>query len=195
MALAPNVIRGIAMAFDSSVHEDARIDIAALLGAIVRRLPRILLVTLALLVAGFVVLMFQPRLYESAAAMLVEPRANVYLRASNEQVQSAQGNAAGVVSSQIELLKSRDTLLTVIDKLDLRSVPEFNGGGGGVSPLGMISQLIGRRAATPNSIDETVLGTLYDRLTVVQERDSAIISVLVRSTDPQLAASIANAVA
>src|SRR5690606_5613860 len=48
---------------------------------------------------------------------------------------------------------------------------------------------------TPNSIDETVLGTLYDRLTVVQERDSAIISVLVRSTDPQLAASIANAVA
>ena len=183
------------MAFDSSVHEDARIDIAALLGAIVRRLPRILLVTLVLLVAGFVVLMFQPRLYESAAAILVEPRANVYLRASNEQVQSAQGNAAGVVSSQIELLKSRDTLLTVIDKLDLRSVPEFNGGGGGVSPLGMISQLIGRRAATPNSIDETVLGTLYDRLTVVQERDSAIISVLVRSTDPQLAASIANAVA
>jgi len=183
------------MAFDASVHEDARIDIAALLGAIVRRLPRILLVTLGLLVVGFVILMFQPRLYESAAAILVEPRANVYLRASNEQVQSAQGNAAGVVSSQIELLKSRDTLLTVIDKLDLRSVAEFNGGGGGVSPLGMISQLIGRRAATPNSIDETVLGTLYDRLTVVQERDSAIISVLVRSTDPQLAASIANAVA
>lgn len=183
------------MVFDSSAHDDARIDVAALLGAIVRRLPRILLVTLALLVAGFVVLMFQPRLYESSAAILVEPRASVYLRASNEQAQSSQGNAAGVVSSQIELLKSRDTLLTVIDALDLRSVPEFNGGGGGFSPLGMISQLIGRRAATPNSIDETVLGTLYDRLTVVQERDSAIISVLVRSTDPQLAANIANAVA
>jgi succinoglycan biosynthesis transport protein ExoP len=195
MALALNNIRGIAMVFDSSAHDDARIDVAALLGAIVRRLPRILLVTLALLVAGFIVLMFQPRLYESAAAILVEPRASVYLRASNEQAQSSQGNAAGVVSSQIELLKSRDTLLTVIDALDLRSVPEFNGGGGGFSPLGMISQLIGRRAATPNSIDETVLGTLYDRLTVVQERDSAIISVLVRSTDPQLAADIANAVA
>ncbi len=183
------------MSFDSSAHEDARIDIAALLAAIVRRLPRILLVTLALLVAGFVVLMFQPRLYESAAAILVEPRASVYLRASGEQAPSVPAGTAGVVSSQIELLKSRDTLLKVIDQLDLRSVPEFNGGSAGFSPLGMITQLIGRRAATPNSIDETVLTTLYDRLTVVQERDSAIISVLVRSTDPQLAADIANAVA
>src|SRR5690606_34958717 len=105
------------------------------------------------------------------------------------------GNMPGVVSSQIELLKSRDTLLNVIDQLDLRSVPEFNGGAAGFSPLGMITQLIGRRAATPNSVDETVITSLHDRLTVVQEKDSAIISVLVRSTDPQLAADIANALA
>lgn len=184
------------MSYESPASEDVRIDVAALLAAITRRLPRILLVTLALLAATFVVLMFQPRLYESSASILVEPRANPYIRASNEQAPSiGQGNAAGVVSSQIELLKSRDTLLKVIDQLDLRSVAEFNGGEAGFSPLGMITQLIGRRAATPNSIDETVLNALYERLTAVQERDSAIISVQVRSADPQLAADIANAVA
>lgn len=183
------------MTFNSPAPEDARIDIAALLAAIVRRLPRILLVTLALLVAGFVLLMFQPRLYESNASILVEPRASVYLRASGEQAPTFSGNTVGVVSSQIELLKSRDTLLNVIDQLDLRSVAEFNGGGAGASPFDMITQLIGRRAATPNSIDETVLNTLYQRLTATQERDSAIISVGVSSTDPQLAADIANAVA
>ena len=183
------------MASESVPMDDARIDVAALLGAVVRRLPRIVLVTLGLLVATFVVLMFQPRLYESSAGILVEPRANAYVRASNEQAPSGSSSDVGVVSSQIELLKSRDTLLGVIDALDLRSIPEFNGGASALSPMGLIMKLAGRSSATPSSVDETVLNSLYDKLTVVQERDSRIISVLVRTTDPELSARIANAVA
>lgn len=182
------------MSYESPAMLDARIDVAAMLGAVVQRLPRIILLTLLLLAATFVILMFMPRMYESSASILVEPRSNVYIRAANEQAPAASGEA-GVVSSQIELLKSRDTLLKVIDQLDLRSVPEFNGsGGGGFSPLGLVGQLLGRRSA-PVSIDETVLNNLYERLTVAQERDSRLISVAVRSTDPQLAADLANAVA
>ncbi|QQR35318.1 GumC family protein [Devosia oryziradicis] len=174
---------------------DARIDIGAVLGAVVKRLPRVVIVTAALLAAALVLTMFMPRLYESSASILVEPRSNIYTRPAGEQPQSAPSADAGVVSSQIELIKSRDTLLTVVDKLDLRSVPEFNGtGAGGFSPLAVVSQLLGRKA-TPVSVDEVVLGALYDRMTVIQERDSRLISVLVRSTDPQLAADIANAVA
>lgn len=182
------------MSVDAPTMRDARIDIAAVMGAVLRRLPRILLVTVGLLAATYVVLMFMPKLYESSAAILVEPRSNVYVRAANEQAPSTGGSDTGVVSSQIELLKSRDTLLRVIDELDLRSNPEFNGSQSGFSPLGVIMQLVGR-STRPVSIDETVLNTLYDRMTVVQERDSRMISVLVRSTDPQLAADIANAVA
>lgn len=183
------------MAFESQAVRDARIDVGAVLGAVVKRLPRIILVTALLLGATFAILMFMPRLYESSASILVEPRSNVYIRAANEQAPSLTGGEAGVVSSQIELIKSRDTLLKVIDQLDLRSVPEFNGSGsGGFSPIGLVSQLLGRKSA-PVSVDETVLGNLYERLTVIQERDSRLISVLVRSTDPQRAADIANAVA
>lgn len=183
------------MAFESQAVRDARIDVGAVLGAVVKRLPRIVLVTVLLLAATFAILMFMPRLYESSASILVEPRSNIYIRAANEQAPSLTGGEAGVVSSQIELIKSRDTLMKVIDQLDLRSVPEFNGSGsGGFSPLGIVSQLLGRKS-TPVSIDETVLGNLYERLTVIQERDSRLISVLVRSTDPQRAADIANAVA
>jgi succinoglycan biosynthesis transport protein ExoP len=183
------------MANDTQAFDDARIDVSALFSAILRRLPRILLVTLGLLVATFVILMFQPRLYESSASILVEPRSSPYVRASNEQAPSISGNEVGVVSSQIELLKSRDTLLGVIDALDLRSVPEFNGAASSLSPLGMITQFMGRRAATPNSIDETVLTALNERLDVSQERDSRIITVAVSTTDPELSARIANAVA
>jgi polysaccharide biosynthesis transport protein len=183
------------MAFESQMARDARIDVGAVLGAVVRRLPRVVIVTAALLAAALVLTMFMPRLYESSASILVEPRSNVYTRSTGEQAQTTPSADAGVVSSQIELLKSRDTLLTVVDKLDLRSVPEFNGtGAGGFSPMAVVSQLLGRKS-TPVSVDEVVLNTLYDRLTVIQERDSRIISVLVRSTDPQLAADIANAIA
>lgn len=182
------------MTYESQAVQDARIDVGAVLGAVIRRLPRIILLTLLLLAAAFAFLMFQPRLYESSSSILVEPRNNVYLRSSNEQAPQLTGGEAGVVSSQIELLKSRDTLLKVIDRLDLRSVPEFNGAGGGLSPMALVGQLLGRKSA-PASVDETVLANLYERLTVIQERDSRIISVLVRSTSPQLAADIANAVA
>lgn len=173
---------------------DARIDVAAVFGAVGRRLPRIIIITLLVLAAAFLVLMMMPRLYESSASILVEPRSNVYARAANEQAPSNTAGDASVVSSQIELIKSRDTLLGVIDKLDLRSKPEFNGSQSGFSPLAVIMQLMGRNS-TPISVDERVMTTLYDRMTVIQERDSRIISILVRSTDPQLAADIANAVA
>ncbi|HWV20145.1 MAG TPA: Wzz/FepE/Etk N-terminal domain-containing protein [Devosia sp.] len=173
---------------------DARIDVTAVLAAVGRRLPRIIIVTLLVLAAAFLVLTMLPRLYESSASILVEPRSNVYTRSANEQAPSSASGDASVVSSQIELIKSRDTLLGVIDKLDLRSKPEFNGSDAGFSPLGVIMQLIGR-GSTPISVDERVLNTLYDRMTVIQQRDSRIISILVRSTDPQLAAAIANAVA
>ena len=183
------------MTYEQPPMDDARIDVAALLSAIVHKLPRILLITLGLLVVTFIVLLFQPRMYESTSAILVEPRSSPYVRASNEQAPSLSGNEVGVVSSQIELLKSRDTLLGVIDTLDLRSVSEFNGSASGFAPMTMIAQIIGRRAATPDSIDETVLNALYDRLGVSQERDSRIISVTVSTTDPALSARIANAVA
>ncbi len=183
------------MANDSLALDDARIDVSALFSAILRRLPRILLVTLGLLVVTFVILMFQPRLYESSASILVESRSSPYVRASNEQAPASSGNEAGIVSSQIGLLKSRDTLLGVIDALDLRSIPEFNGSASALSPLSVIMQIAGRRASTPNSIDETVLTALNERLDVSQERDSRIISVAVSTTDPELSARIANAVA
>jgi succinoglycan biosynthesis transport protein ExoP len=183
------------MTFESQVARDARIDAGAVLGAVVKRLPRVVIVTAALLAATLVIIMFMPRLYESSASILVEPRSNVYFRSAGEQAPASPSGDAAVVSSQIELIKSRDTLLGVVDKLGLRSVAEFNGtGAGGFSPLAVVSQLLGRKS-TPVSVDEVVLNTLYDRLTVIQERDSRLISVLVRSTDPQLAADIANAVA
>lgn len=172
-----------------------RMDVRALLAAVLSRGVRIVLVTVLLLIATGAILLFIPKTYESSASILVEGRDNVYTRAAMEGGSSGGGGVSpdAMMSSQIELIKSRDLLLEVIDSENLRSVAEF--AGSGFSPIGFVMKLLGRGGGAPGNVDQAVLGNLAERLTVIRERDSAIISILVRSTDPQLAARLANAIA
>lgn len=172
-----------------------RMDVRALLAAVLSRGVRIVLVTVLLLIATGAILLFIPKTYESSASILVEGRDNVYTRAAMEGASSGGGGVSpdAMMSSQIELIKSRDLLLEVIDSENLRSVAEF--AGSGFSPIGFVMKLLGRGGGAPGNVDQAVLGNLAERLTVIRERDSAIISILVRSTDPQLAARLANAIA
>jgi uncharacterized protein involved in exopolysaccharide biosynthesis len=181
------------MSVVESRAEDMRMDLGALLGAVLSRWLRVLLVTVLLLGATFAVLMFVPKLYESSAGILVEQRSNAFTRSANEQASSSSSiTQDSLMSSQIELIKSRDNLLTVIDQLNLRDVREFSGVG--FSPVTFVMQLLGRKPDV-KSVDQTVLENLSGAVTVLRERDSAIISIYVRSQDPQLAATIANAIA
>lgn len=183
------------MSVESAPAEDLRMDVRALMGALWARLLRIIIVTALLLAATFVILMFVPKQYESSASLLVEDRSSTFTQAAGATTTTAAGGGITIdalMSSQIELVKSRDTLMAVVDSEKLRSVPEFNGSS--VSPVTLLLRLVGRNPE-PRSVDETVLQNLNERLTVIRERDSAVISVFVRSADPQLAASIANAIA
>ena len=184
------------MSVESAPAEDLRMDVGALMGALWARMLRIVIVTALILAATFVILMFVPKMYESSASLLVEDRSNTFTQAATTAAGSAATGSGitidALMSSQIELVKSRDTLLAVIDSEKLRSVPEFNGGA--VNPMTMLLRLLGRNTE-PRSVDETVLQNLNERLTVVRERDSAVVSIYVRSGDPQLAARLANAIA
>lgn len=167
-------------------------DMGALVGAVFARWKRISLVTLGLLVAAYVVMMFMPSLYESSASILVETRENSYTRATNDVLPQGSFADATAVASQIELVKSRGTLMQVIDSENLRALPEFNGSSTG--PLSLIFRLFGR-ASDAKDIDEIVLANVTDATTVVQERESRIITVLFRSKDAGVAARVANAIA
>ena len=145
--------------------EDQRIDMGALLNAILSRWFRVLVVTAVTLGVAFAILLFVPKLYESTAGLLVEQRANIATTGAGGGTGQPSIPVEAMMSSQIELIKSRDTLLSVIDSQNLRSEPEFTGVG--TSPVALVLQLIGR-APEPRSIDETVLENLLDRLTVVR---------------------------
>jgi polysaccharide biosynthesis transport protein len=181
------------MSVESPRPEDLRMDMGAMLAAVLSRWLGILLVTALVLAVTFTILLFMPRMYESGAALLVEDRSRALARPAGEQAPSQPSiPVEAMMSSQIELIRSRDTLLDVIDSENLRSEPEF--AGTAASPIGLVLQLFGRRPE-PRSVEQQVLQNLNERLTVIRERDSAVISVLVRSTDPERAARIANAIA
>jgi uncharacterized protein involved in exopolysaccharide biosynthesis len=169
-----------------------RVDLSALLGAVLSRWLRILLVTVLLLGATFAVLLFVPKLYESSASLLVEQRSNAFTRAATEQQTLNTVTIDAQMSSQIELIRSRDNLRVVIDELNLAGVREFSGAG--FSPVDFVLQLFGRKPEVKSG-DETVYENLIRRLSVLRQRDSAVISIFVQSQDRQLAADIANAIA
>src|SRR5882757_8899042 len=118
------------MAIDAPAGDDARMDMRALGLALRRRLLRILLVTAVLLAATYAALLFVPKSYDSTAGILVESRDNVYTRPANDNSGSGAPGGdvlAALISSQIELIKSRDTLLAVVRSEKLTEIPEFNG--------------------------------------------------------------------
>jgi len=181
------------MAYESHDERDLSMDMRAMLGAIWARKIRIVLVTVLLLAATYGLLLFVPKTYESEAGILVAPRDSVYTRAAGDTGPSAtESTADSAISSQIELIKSRDTLQSVIETQGLREVKEFTDPG--TSIVGLIGSLLGRKPAA-RDVDETILANLSERLSVKRSRDSLVITVGVRSEDPQLAARLANAIA
>jgi uncharacterized protein involved in exopolysaccharide biosynthesis len=174
--------------------DDMRMDAGGLLRAVWVRMPRIVLVTVLLLAATFAVLLLLPKTFESSASLLVEPRESVYTRSTAETVSSSGSSvsAEALISSQIELIKSRDLLLEVVKSLKLEEKDEFRSMG--FNPVNAVLSLMGRKPE-PKSLEETALANLSDRMTVIRERDSAVISIFVRSVDPTLAADLANAIA
>ncbi|SDG70508.1 GumC family protein [Pelagibacterium luteolum] len=151
---------------------DTSIDAGLILRAVLRSLIRIAFITLLLCAAAYAVLLFVPRVYESRAELLVEPRSNSALSSSVASGSDAYLLDAAAVASQIELIKSRDTIRAAIETLNLEDDPAFTG----------------------QNLDRIIAG-ISDDLIVTQERGSRLISIAYRSEDPDMAALIANGIA
>jgi len=173
--------------------DGVQIDMKAIVAEIWRHKYRIIFVTVILNIVVYAALLFAPRLYESSASVLVEPRSSVFSRAAND-LGNTTGSVADAVlmSSQVELLQSPDLLLRVVRSEKLVDIAEFNGSSKSV--LDPLFSLLGR-SKTPRDIEQIALANLAGALTVIQQRDSRVISILVRTRDRNLSARLANAIA
>ncbi len=175
-------------------HENTPIDLRAIGARIWQKRFRIVIVTALLCGLTFLFVSTIPKTYESSASILVESRDNTFTRATNDSGGGNSGLSGEVImSSQIELIQSSETLLRVVRTLNLTEVAEFNGTS--TSPLASILALIGAAPAPTKGTEQKALAFLDKAVTVIQERDSRVISILTRAQDRDLAATISNAIA
>ncbi|MGY8663740.1 exopolysaccharide transport family protein [Bradyrhizobium sp. UFLA05-109] len=177
--------------------EAGDIDLHALGAALKRRRGFIILPTvLALVLALAGVNLVTPR-YKSEARILIDGRENVFLRPSSDRsTEERQALDAEAVTSQVQLVLSRDLAREIIKKNKLAERPEFDPVLQGVSPLKSLAALFGiGRDPFSMTPEERVLDAYYDRLTAYAVDKSRVIVVEFQSTDPELAARVANSIA
>jgi succinoglycan biosynthesis transport protein ExoP len=166
------------------------IDLGALGRALWRK--RVLIAGLTLLTAAIaflVVNLITPR-YKSEARVLIEsPDAEKTTERGTTVDQEA-------VTSQVQLILSRDLARDVIKKLKLAERPEFDPVLAGPSLLRTLLSLFGIiRDPMEMTPEERVFKSYFDRLSAFQVEKSRVIAIEFESQDPVLAAQVANAIA
>jgi polysaccharide biosynthesis transport protein len=176
---------------------DADFDLASLGATLWRRRYTILRPTIVVALLTFGVVLMIPPKYQSEARVLVIGRDNVYLRPDADKDIIDRGVVdQEAVTSQAQLILSRDLASEVIAKLKLNELPEFDPALGNISltkrVLGFLGVIKNPLAMTP---EERVLEAYYDRLTVFPVEKSRVIVIDFLSENPELAARVANAIA
>ena len=178
-------------------HAIDELDVAALGRALWRRKGRI--AALTLLAGGLAfaaVNMVTPR-YKSEARVLIETRDNIFLRPDAEKAVD-RGSAIDqeAVTSQVQLILSRDLAREVIKTLKLGERPEFDPVLRGSSTIGVFLGVVGLvRDPMSQTPEERVFRSFAERLTAYQVEKSRVIAIEFESESPELAARVANSVA
>jgi uncharacterized protein involved in exopolysaccharide biosynthesis len=184
------------LSMPSAASATGDLDLHALGQALMRKRGWIIFPTLLALVLSLVAVnMVTPR-FKSEARILIDGRESVFLRPNGERNEDRNPLDAEAVTSQVQLLQSRDLAREIIRKNKLAELPEFDPVLRGISPLKSLLALVGI-GRDPFSLtpEERVLEAYYERFTAYAVDKSRVIVVEFQSRDPELAARVANSIA
>ena len=179
-----------------AASESGDLDLQVLGHALMRKQSWIIVPTVLALVASLAAVnMITPR-YKSEARILIDGRENVFLRPNGERNEERTSLDAEAVTSQVQLVQSRDLAREIIKKNKLAERPEFDPVLQGLSPLKSLLALVGI-GRDPFSLtpEERVLEAYYERFTAYAVDKSRVIVIEFQSRDPELAARVANSIA
>ena len=179
-----------------AASESGDLDLHALGQALIRKRSLIIVPTVLALVASLAAVnMVTPR-FKSEARILVDGRENVFLRPTGERNEERSAFDAEAVTSQVQLVQSRDLAREIIKQNKLAERPEFDPVLQGFSPLKSLLALVGiGRDPLSLTPEERVLEAYYDRFTAYAVDKSRVIVIEFQSRDPELAARVANSIA
>ncbi|KGT74930.1 lipopolysaccharide biosynthesis protein [Bradyrhizobium japonicum] len=177
--------------------ESGDIDLHALGAALARKRGWIIVPTVLALVASVAAVNLVTPRYKSESRILIDGRENVFLRPSSDRsTEERQSLDPEAVTSQVQLVLSRDLAREIIKKNKLAERPEFDPVLQGISPLKSLAALIGiGRDPFSMTPEERVLDAYYERLQAYAVDKSRVIVVEFQSADPDLAARVANSIA
>lgn len=158
---------------------------------------KILGITLLSAATAYAVVNSMTPRYRSESRLLLEARENVFLRAEADKNGGDRNTIdPEAVTSQIQLVLSRDLAREAIKQLKLAEQPEFDPSVAGTSLLKSILGLFGvGRDPSTLTPEERTLESYYDRLNVYAVEKSRVIAIDFDSANPDLAARVANMIA
>lgn len=175
---------------------DGMLDLNALWRAVAAHKFWIIIPTLVALVGSFVLVHMLTPKYTGEARLLLEARDGFYTRPAGDRDVSVDRIDTEAVTSQVQVVMSRDLAREAIRRLTLVGNPEFDSGAG---RFGSVSQLLVKIGLSRNPADRTpedrVLEKYYDALLVFPVTRSRIVAIEFQSRDAELAAKAANTIA
>jgi uncharacterized protein involved in exopolysaccharide biosynthesis len=172
------------------------VDLREIWQTLVRKRAWVVVPTiLALLLSLTAVNMITPR-YKSEARILIDGRENVFLRPNGERNDDRAAVDAEAVTSQVQVVLSRDLAREVIKQNKLAELPEFDSVLKGVPIWKALLALVGiGRDPFQMTPEERVMDAYFDRLTAYSVDKSRVVVIEFQSKDPELAARVANSIA
>jgi capsular exopolysaccharide synthesis family protein len=162
----------------------------------IRRHLRFVLVSASLFVlAGVLFAFLTGPLYTAEGTLLID--AHRTIQAETIGLNGGQSTVVTIdpatVESQLEILKSEQLARDVIVKLNLTTNPSYAGGGPLSHVVGALRRLIrGPSATDPQDVPASALRSFASQLDVRRVRETYLISVRFRVSDPELSATIVN---
>ena len=180
----------------ASTATEMEIDLRALFSTLLRKLPYII-VFVAIVAAGtYYGLSRVKPVYTSQTTILIQVgESNLTQTTQVNPEQTATTLDEQAITSQVQLIHSRDLAKSVAAKLDLASKPEFNPALRGTSLVDKLMAKVGLAPKASGSVEDQVLDAYYKKMSVYAVDKSRVIVINFDSTDPVLAAEAANAIA
>ncbi len=177
------------------------IEMSSIMAALKSSAPRLLIVSAILGALTFAVLaMMAPRFQSQAELAIVakgqagafaDPKSSA---AGNESITTKMDKEA--INTHVRALQSPDLMATIADDLKLKDKREFNAALGPIDTVDTMLRMIGMGGPRGGESErDRVLNAFRNQLEVYSAKESRFIGVRMTSTEPDLAAAIANSVA
>lgn len=176
------------------------IEVGSVFAALIRKLPKLIVLSALLGGLTYGVLMTMAPKYQSQAELQIEAKGASSSFADGKNGVSPDSLSVKMdkeaINTHVRALQSPDLIAAIADQMELKGKREFNSALGPLDSFDQVTRLVGIGGPRPGESErDRVLAALFKNLDVYSAKESRYIGIRVTSVDPELAADIANNIA